>query len=185
MGRRFGRNQKRAMRNKIQAQELLLEKHIDIIAEKNTELRQANEIIKDTAILLGEHFATLPVQTAEVKEIRERYEYSTQRTPNYWNACNTPITAFVQHALCYIDTHQADAKIDELSGAIHMRYKSISGKVSYGVSMEAWRRLPEEILVKKFAEQIAQDMAIHLVRERKKALSDTYHLSRSSQRHFI
>lgn len=179
MARRFGRNQKRAMRNKIQAQELLLEKHIDIIAEKNTELRQANEVIKDTAIILGAHFITLPVQTAEVKEIRERYEYSTQRTPNYWNADNAPITAFVQHALCYIDTHQADAKIDELSGAIHMSYKSISGQVAYGVSMEAWRRLPEKLLVTKFAERIAQDMATHLVRERKKTLANTYYLARN------
>lgn len=178
MARRFGRNQKRAMRNQIQLQEKLLEQHIEVIGSHTKELYQANQIIKMTAKVLGEHFVTLPVQTVEVKEIRERYEYMPTRSVRYWPNHNHEIANFVQHALCYIDTYQADAKVDELSGAMHMRYESISGDVAYGVSEEAWRRLPEEILVNKFAEQIATKMATVLVRAKKKMIGDTYHLTK-------
>ncbi len=179
MARRFGRNQKRAMRNKIQNQEKLLEHHIEIISSLNGDVRQANEVINLTAEVLGKHFAALPVQTMEVKEIRERYEYPKRQTSRFCFGDSSAAMNFVQHALCYIDTYQADAKIDELSGAMHMRYKSISGNVAYGVSEEAWRRLPEKLLVTKFVDEISLDMAVHLVRERKKALANTYHLARN------
>lgn len=178
MSRRFGRNQKRAMRNQIQLQEKLLEQHIEHISSLNHDLRQANEVINLTAEVLGEHFATLPVQTAEVKEIRERYEYPKRQTSRYSFGGMNPVISAVQYSLCYIDTYQADAKVDELSGAVHMRYESISGDVAYGVSEEAWRRLPEEILVNKFAEQIATKMATVLVRAKKKMIGDTYHLTK-------
>ena len=186
MARRFGRNQKRAMRNQIQSQEKLLEQHIEHIEQHikhisslNHDLRQANEVINLTAEVLGEHFATLPVQTAEVEEIRERYEYPKRQTSRYSFGDSSATMNFVEHALCYIDTYQADARIDELSGAMHMRYKSISGNVAYGVSEEAWRRLPEKLLVTKFVDEISLDMAVHLVRERKKALANTYYLARN------
>lgn len=179
MSRRFGRNQKRAMRNQIQLQEKLLEQHIEHISSLNHDLRQANEVINLTAEVLGEHFATLPVQTAEVKEIRERYEYPKRQTSRYSFGDMNPVISAVQYSLCYIDTYQADARIDELSGAMHMRYKSISGNVAYGVSEEAWRRLPEKLLVTKFVDEISLEMAVHLVRERKKALANTYHLARN------
>ncbi|HRM29217.1 MAG TPA: hypothetical protein PLH48_01610 [Acinetobacter johnsonii] len=132
-----------------------------------------------TADILGEHFASLPVKTKEVEEIRERYEYPKRQTSRFCFGDSSAAMNFVQHALCYIDTYQADAKIDELSGAMHMRYKSISGNVAYGVSEEAWRRLPEKLLVTKFVDEISLDMAVHLVRERKKALANTYHLARN------
>lgn len=179
MARRFGRNQKRAMRNQMQLQEKLLEQHIGYISSLNHDLRQANEVINLTAEVLGEHFATLPVQTAEVKEIRERYEYPKRQTSRYSFGDMNPVISAVQYSLCYIDTYQADARIDELSGAMHMRYKSISGNVAYGVSEEAWRRLPEKLLVTKFVDEISLDMAVHLVRERKKALANTYYLVRN------
>lgn len=179
MSRRFGRNQKRAMRNQIQLQEKLVEQHIEHISSLNHDLRQANEVINLTAEVLGEHFATLPVQTAEVKEIRERYEYPKRQTSRYSFGDMNPVISAIQYSLCYIDTYQADARIDELSGAMHMRYKSISGNVAYGVSEEAWRRLPEKLLVTKFVDEISLDMAVHLVRERKKALANTYHLARN------
>lgn len=186
MARRFGRNQKRAMRNQIQSQEKLLEQHIEHIEQHikhisslNHDLRQANEVINLTAEVLGEHFAGLPVKTVEVNDLLERYEYAVRQPACSWANEIDPGAIFVDQALCHIDTYQADARLDEITGNMHMRYKSISGIVAYGISNSTWNTLSEKRLVDMFTEQIANEMAVHLVRERKKALANTYYLARN------
>lgn len=171
MSKRFGRNQKRAMRNKIQNQEKLLEHHIEIISSLNWDIRQANEIINRTADILGEHFASLPVKTKEVKEIQNRYRYSVRMSvPSYASHGEMAIRSFVNSTLSYIDTYQAALSIDDLRNTMHMRYISHSGSVGYGLSETVWRKLSEDQLIALLREQIAGDMATHLVRQRKKAM---------------
>ena len=57
---------------------------------------------------------------------------------------------------------------DELRGMIHMRYRSISGEVAYSLSDNSWRKLSEAHLVDLLKQQIAPEMAQHLIRERKR-----------------
>ncbi len=175
MSKRFGRNQKRAMRNKIQNQENLLNAHIDQIGSLNTRLHQANEIINLTADILGQHFVGLPVKTNEVKELLRRYEYAIhQPVSNLLPALHNPMADLVDAALGYIETHQGVVYADELRDQVHMRYTSESGDVAYGLSNMAWCRLSEDQLVKLVKDQIAPDMAKLLVRERKKSQSYKY-----------
>ena len=171
MSKRFGRNQKRAMRNKIQNQEKLLEHHIEIISSLNGDVRQANEIINRTADILGEHFASLPVKTKEVEEIQNRYQYAVHKPVVFGRDYNQdPTMAFVDNTLGYIETHESRLSVDELRHTIHMRYISESGHVGYGLSEKAWRSISEKQLVNLIKEQIAIEMATHLVRHRKKSL---------------
>ena len=170
MSKRFGRNQKRAMRNKIQNQEKLLEHHIEIISSLNWDIRQANNIVNRTADILGEHFASLPSKTTEVKEILPRYRNFTPHQSSYTSGPISTAAIFVDNALDYIDTYQAALSIDDLRKTMHMRYISHSGSVGYGLSDTAWRKLSEDQLVCLIKEQIAGDMATHLVRQRKKAM---------------
>lgn len=169
MARRFGRNQKRAFRNQLALQEKLLEKHIGIIAERNGELHKANEIINLTAEILGEHFISLPVQTSEVKEIQDHYQFAAKNSSRYW--ANDVKLAFVEQALCHLETYQADAHIDELSGAMHMAFNSVSGKVAYAISDMAWRKLSEQQLVGLVQLEVANKMAKKVVQARKNAYS--------------
>lgn len=170
MSRRFGRNQKRAMRNKIQNQEKLLEHHVEIISSLNWDIRQANNIVNRTADILGEHFASLPAKTTEVKEILPRYRHFTPHQASYASGPINTAAIFVDNALDYIDTYQAALSIDDLRKTMHMRYISHSGSVGYGLSETSWRKLSEDQLIALLREQIAGDMATHLVRQRKKAM---------------
>lgn len=169
MARRFGRNQKRAFRNQIALQEKLLEKHIGIIAERNGELHKANEIINLTAEILGDHFISLPVQTSEVKEIQHHYQFAVKNSSRYW--ANDVKLAFVEQALCHLETYQADAHIDELSGAMHMAFHSVSGKTAYAISDIAWRKLSEQQLIGLVQLEVANKMAKKVVQARKNAYS--------------
>lgn len=171
MSKRFGRNQKRAMRNQIQLQEKLLEQHIEHTSSLNSELRQANEVINRTADILGEHFASLPVKTKEVREIQNRYQYAIHKPVMFGNYYRQdPTMAFVDNTLGYIETHELCSSIDELRHMIHMRYISESGRVVYGLSEKAWRKLSEKQLVLLIKEQIAVEMATLLVEHRKKSM---------------
>ena len=168
MSKRFGRNQKRAMRNKIQNQEKLLEHHIEIISSLNWDIRQANEIINRTADILGEHFASLPVKTKEVKELRDYYEYAILRPVGYVD--QGQVGSFVDTALSRIDVFHAELKADELRGMMQMSYSSRCGAVGYGLSEHAWRNLSEKQLIELVKDQIAPKMATLLVRDMKKAV---------------
>lgn len=165
MSRRFGRNQKRAMRAKIAELE-----HQNDLKERKTEdlrndLRLANTVIERTAQVLGDHFATLPVQTHEVKEMQNSFQVSIFQPNRSYS-----IQGAVMHALSAmeIDVYQASLHVDELRNMIHLRYASESGQVGYGLSQQAWLRLREGHLQEMIEKQIAPEMARLLARGRNK-----------------
>ena len=163
MGRRFGRNQKRAMRQHIRLAELVIASRDKTVSRLETDLKQANITIERTAQVLGDHFVTLPVKTAEVDEILDRFKVSI-----FQHNRLDSLQRAVYQAVDYVDTHQASVRIDELQGTNHMRYRSISGDVAYALSSHTWRKLSEGHLIELLSKEIAPEMARHLVRERKK-----------------
>ena len=142
MSKRFGRNQKRAMRAKM----IELERAVELLkleAEMvRSQLRNANAIIKRTAQVLGDHFVTLPLKTQELTGIPNRFKVSIFEPHLHRYA---EINEAVLDALEYInmDTHQTFVRIDELRGMVHMRCRSIGGDVAYALSDQAYRKLSE------------------------------------------
>lgn len=168
MARRFGRNQKRAMRNQIQNQAELIERNKKQISLLREDLRQTNDVVNFTAEVLGHHFITLPVKTKEVKEIRDRFDCIIHRPVSFFDQHHVP--AIVENALCSLETYEADLQVDKLRGMVHMRYSSTSGAVGYGLPDQVFHTLPEDQLIKLAYEQIGPEMAKLLVRNRKKAM---------------
>lgn len=171
MSKRFGRNQKRAMREQIRTNEQWIETKNQTILELKSMLNEANTVIERTSQVLGDHFVTLPVKPVEVEEVLERFQVSIfQPCRSY--AINSAVMQALN--LIDIDTYRASLRVDELRGTVQMRYESISGVVGYGLPDHAWRKLSEAHLVELVKNQIAPEMAKHLVRERKKA-GNTFH----------
>ena len=167
MSKRFGRNQKRAMRAKMTELERAVEL-LKLEAEMvRSQLRNANAIIERTAQVLGDHFVTLPLKTQELTGIPNRFRVSIFKPHLHRYA---EINEAVLDALEYInmDTHQTFVRIDELRGMVHMRCRSIGGDVAYALSDQAYRKLSEAHLVDLISQQIAPEMAKQLIRERKK-----------------
>lgn len=167
MSKRFGRNQKRAMREQIKILERSVLCKNEKINELRTDLYASSVVIERTKQVLGDHFVTLPVQTTEVEDMLRRFKVSIfSPTEVSYSKTNSAVL----DALDYIelDTHQASVHADELRGMIHMHYRSISGEVAYSLSDNAWRKLSESHLVELLKQRIAPEMAQHLIRERKK-----------------
>lgn len=168
MSKRFGRNQKRALRQKIQEQEQIIERKSQEIEYLNLNMNEANSIIEYTAYVLGSQFISLPVQTTEVNELLSEFKYMAHPPFGMWydrNPQSARSTVF--GVLSYMETHQADAWMDNFRDLIHLRYKSKTGEVGYSISGHAWKRLPEDQLIKLIQTDIANEMATKLVRHKK------------------
>lgn len=133
MSKRFGRNQKRAMREQIKILERSVLCKNRKISELRTDLYASSIVIERTKQVLGDHFVTLPVQTTEVEDMLRRFKVSFSPRVSY-----SKTNSAVLDALDYIemDTHQAGVHADELRGMIHMHYRSISGEVAYSLSRQ-------------------------------------------------
>lgn len=176
MAKRFGRNQKKAMRKQLESLRIecnhkmvnMAAQHSNILRNKTEEIERLTSTVDLTARILGEHFIALPVKYKDVKELLSYYEYHKQQPRSSALYGNTSrLTSFVDLALGYIEVYQAETHIDELSSAMHMRYSSRSGRVGYGLSQDVWCKLSDDQLIKLLQEQIAVDMAKLLVQERR------------------
>ncbi len=165
MSRRFGRNQKRAMREHIRLAELVIASRDKTVWQLEQDLKEANTVIERTSQVLGDHFVTLPIKTSEVEEILQRFQVSIFQ-PGRSRAISSAVMQAL--ALIDIDTYRASLRVDELRGTVHMRYQSISGDVAYGLSEHTWRKLSEGHLIELLKQQIVPAMAYHLIREKKK-----------------
>lgn len=165
MGKRFGRNQKQAMREHIRLAELVIASRDKTISRLEIDLKEANIIVNRTAEVLGQHFVSLPVKTLEVEEIIGRFHHEVFNRNSIFlgTQSNTHVRSLALYAVEYIDTHKASAQIDELQRMIHMRYQSISGDVAYGLSQKAWLRLSDNQKINLIKNDIAYSMAKHLV----------------------
>lgn len=167
MSKRFGRNQKRAMRAQIRAAEKIIEIKTQSIKDIRRHLDAANTIIERTSQVLGDHFVTLPVKTREVEEILNRFQVSI--FPDRAGILRSvKINQAVDYALFYIDTHQASVRFDELQQTIHMRYSCINGDVAYALSPMAWKKLSHAHLENLIAQQVAPEMAKLLTEKMKR-----------------
>lgn len=171
MSKRFGRNQKRAMREKIKEAEYFNQLCSELMKSVRTERDDLREVVDRTKCVLGEHFISLPLKTLEVKDILDRFQVTPFQPHKFFTPNQSrEMQAMVLESLHYLEmeTHQSSLRVDELRGTIHMRYRSISGEVAYSISEHAWHKLSEAHLVDLLKQQIAPEMAQHLIRERKR-----------------
>lgn len=164
MAKRFGRNQKRAMREKMkQMQHDFNNKMISVTIQNNELSKLQNQKIKDlahivdlTAEILGNHFVALPPKNRKVKELQDYYNLDILPYHRTWEYKNTEkLTRYVEDSLVQLETFRADLRIEELQRMVHMRYSSANSHVAYAISEDVFHRMPaarlEDALLKEIA----------------------------------
>lgn len=184
MARRFGRNQKRAMRNQMeQMQTDFNNRMLNVTIQNNELLRLQREQIKElantvdlTAEILGNHFVALPPKNMEVRELRTHYDFHVRPHHKTWDYKDTTnLTNYVHNGLIQLETFTADLQIDDLRRMMHMRYSSAKTHVAYGVSEDVFIRMPverlEDILLKEIALGLSRKIATARSKHENKFLS--------------
>lgn len=161
MSKRFGRNQKRKMRESLAAQEKQLnnlQRDLDYSRNQNRMERECLEMTRD---LLGDYFPTLMPKTRDVNhlplEMLASPGYQMDYMPN--NAYNLTATVHALHGIEY------SAEIDKLREMMYIRvYTPNGGTVAYNWQ---FRKLPSHVMERI----LERDLVPMLVDEIKRGLN--------------
>lgn len=148
MSKRFGRQQKRKMRQRIAALEAKVQ-IVEMIGARN------RQIVQDTAEVLGNFFMTLPTSCYEIKEL-DRLEYD-------WRM---PVVAGIGQAETFCEVAlpilQGGTAVDQLRPHMHVRFKLAGHNVGYGIKPESLLLYNRNRRRELMTEEIAKILAYHL-----------------------
>lgn len=165
MSKRFGRNQKRAMRA--------------IIAEQSTELRDVTkrldstiatqrpmrETLDEVARVLGRHFMALPPVQRYVDRIPERYRMPiVEQVPAFIELANQiPTLSMASYVDMAVHSVQADSlAMERLKGSMHVLLRTDRGDVGYAISEQAMNSMNPDRLSRLYVPMIAEAFAQQL-----------------------
>lgn len=135
MSKRFGRNQKRAMREALESKTSSLEdmrKQRDNVIANQRPMREA---LARVARVLGPHFFGLPTVQRMVRIITETYRVDMDHAVSF--AAPGDLAAMVQTAVSHLDTVQCKTAVDDLRRQTHIRLSTPTGDMAYAISEEA------------------------------------------------
>lgn len=155
MGKRFGRNQKRRMRERIQAAEADAARWKHRHDEVSALGRRNRQIVEETAQVLGRHFITLDpahVVVRDVDALCHGWRVPAVRSEEDHMAFNQTFLETVLPVLR--GTHVQD----DLTGERHFRFECAGEVVGYAISERALLMMRREDRVR----HIAKEMALYL-----------------------
>lgn len=163
MSKRFGRNQKRKMRESLAAQEKQLnnlQKDLDNTRKMN---RMERECLEMTCDLLGEYFPTLMPKTRDVP-------HGSFSVPSYGSFISTPYEMQERILKMELTLHRMESieysvEVDKLREMLYLRvYTPNGGSVAYNWQ---FRKLPSHIMERI----LERDLVPMLVQEIKRGLN--------------
>lgn len=182
MSRRFGRNQKRRMREQIAQEEqraaqasnqatmmrTMLELERGLMRETSDKLRDLEEFFGLVAARVGE-YAT--ISGLEPKYIRDMPRFDQWRTPVQTPA---PIEPFSFENISAMDTVtiqdeimrllEIDVVRDNFAHQLHVRGLLGDGKIGYSISESALRRMTQQEITDRLVPEIAREVGRELVK---------------------
>ena len=156
MSRRFGRNQKRAMREALASQgkdlEFMRRQRDGAIANQ----RPMREALDRVACVLGPHFFGLPVVSQIVGRIEQEYRIPHVQALNFIQP--NELAALVEHSITTLQAVKTRGVVDKLRGTTHLRLRTNAGDVAYAISDSAMECASIDDLVPEVAYMLASEL---------------------------
>ena len=160
MSKRFGRQQKRKMREAIASAERgkeLLKKRVDFVLSERAELRRT---VDDVANILGAHFIGLEPETREIEHLqflaRGCYEVGVRSNVSAVNYNATAIQmSTMEFARWVLPILSGSSMQDELRNRDHYRFVYDGKQVGYAIERCEIDRMPLEVLQRRIATEMS------------------------------
>lgn len=163
MSKRFGRNQKRRMRQQIERLEKDLHNHKCWLYQERQLAARNREIVAETALVLGHQFMTLDPDVVVVRELDQlAYGWRAHFTPEM-RVCDTAESAPSYETMMEVllPVLYGSVFADELGKHIHIRFTYAGQNVGYAIGLGSLRMLPHDVAVRR----ISQEMGRFLYKE--------------------
>ncbi|MFW0778512.1 MAG: hypothetical protein ACN2B6_12425 [Rickettsiales bacterium] len=154
MSKRFGRNQKRKLKNEIQELKGDVQKH-RVRADRNESLVWRARYIIETLNRVNPDSAIFDPVRSISSGANRIHPY---RKPRFYSA-DSGTKPVCDHMLKTINLNNLEVEIEnsDLADAVHF-YVKVGDRVGYALSNEALRIMPIEILAKMVSEQISAEL---------------------------
>ena len=156
MSRRFGRNQKRAMREALATQRdqlAFMQRQRDGAIANQRPLREALDRV---ARVLGPSFFGLPAVSHVVGRIEREYRIPQVQALQFLQP--DELAGFVQHSVAVLNSVEMRGTVDKLRNTMHVRLRSQAGDVAYGISDAALECASIDDLVPEIAFMLASEL---------------------------
>lgn len=168
MSKRFGRNQKRKMREAItQAEAKVKDKNQEVLHLQKMHRANADAVAL-TEQILGEYFAGLPAKTLEMEHEQDFVRLHCVKMPQAFHSfCGNENAVSLIEKLLILDTIKMEVYRKELREAVVIEGGMPKGPY-VAMSIDATKFMPEYAIEQLLARQFIP----HLVREIKRHLND-------------
>lgn len=166
MSRRFGRNQKRAMRSALEKMDRQLCKQIDVVSSLRNQMQNNEEALRLVASILGNDFVGLEPRTLHVDRL-DRQHYQPPRMPlERLMDLAGPGELADAVACSVLEIEPNLARVAYYEEQIRFEFVTPGGDVTYGMSRQAWERMPSADQERMLRGEIAASMANHLIKSK-------------------
>lgn len=165
MSNRFGRNQKRAMRSALAEFGTIIQKQASTINGLREQMHTNEQALRLVASVLGEDFVGLEPRSVRVDTL-DRTHYHPSRMPlERLMDLAGPGELADAVAWSVLEIEPNRAKVVYYEEQIRFYFYTPTGDVAYGMSRQAWERMPANAKETMLRGEIASSMARHLIKK--------------------
>lgn len=161
MSKRFGRNQKRAMRQEISRLNVSLRSENTsnrILRRKCEEQQESLGLVER---ILGRHFVGLQPEERGIRNFSPDFAVPSMRSAQtQWHESHQALT----HTILRLTNSKFSGILDNLRDCVHFRYVTAGGEVGYSISRDTWVTLPDDVRYEIVIREVTREMASFLAR---------------------
>lgn len=166
MSNRFGRNQKRAMRSALAEFGTQIGHQLKTISSLREQMHSNEQALRLVASILGSDFVGLEPRRLRVESL-DRPAYQPPRMPlERLMDMAGPGELADAVAWSVLEIEPNRAKVVYYEEQIRFYFYTPAGDVAYGMSRQAWERMPANAKEHMLRGEIAASMARHLIKNK-------------------
>lgn len=167
MSKRYGRNQKRAARERIVELQRALDMQTGVAVYTRNKMNNYEETINRVAKVLGPNFYGLPAVKREVDMVRRFFRMPSADSASAFVMMQPDKKAdLVRYAVNNLEVLMCTSDMDYLRDTVHLMLHGQDGNIGYAISRNAMEMATVEDVIPYFTQLVAREMTELFVRNK-------------------
>jgi hypothetical protein len=154
MAKRFGRNQKRKLRELVENHKQAYLREAQLLAHCRSNLEELREQVHEAKKLLGSYSVIFPPQEIATHQIHEIYRFAPPMKVSFESGLYSMETDMMLRSID-LPVMTTFVDIDKMRNQAHFILKTIAGDIGYAVDIRHLERGPRDYAIQHMSRQIA------------------------------